>query len=269
MGIGTLINNHLPKSEEYHFFTTGYGYQQPPEFHGATVHAIGFRGPMTLKHMKPYLKEDVREIPLIDGAYLTPELIPPCTNVDSNKIGLIPHVDSMAKGRWNEIAEMAGLSLIDPRWRPEVFIEKLTSCSSVLTEAMHGAILADAYRVPWCGYVAHDHINTDKWYDWSESLSIPLELNRVSPVFKGDQGLSLLPKLKNKIKRVAQGVNLFQDDWTHPPSAKSSKSDMKKTSSELKTLASIGQFQLSNYSLVIDKTKHLKERILEFNSARF
>ncbi|NDV91401.1 succinoglycan biosynthesis protein exov [Alteromonas sp. 345S023] len=266
VGIGTLINNHLPLSKEFIFFTTGYGYQKPPKFSDTSVSAIGLRGPMTLAKLRPFLKENEKNIPLLDGAYLTPDLIPKNTTPEPNRVGLIPHVDSMQIGRWEEIAKRGQFYLIDPRWEPSKFIDALTSCTAVITEAMHGAILADAYRVPWTGFAAHSHINTDKWHDWSESLSIPLQINSVSPVFKGDEGQPFTTRIKNIIKRTAQKTRLYNNNWTLPPVARSTNKDMERTLAELKQIAAREKYQLSDYAIVQEKLAHLRARIDEFNA---
>jgi succinoglycan biosynthesis protein ExoV len=268
VGIGTLINNRLPLSREFIFFTTGYGYQKPPNFNDTRVSAIGLRGPMTLTKLRPFLQENESNIPLIDGAYLTPDLIPKNATPEPNRVGLIPHVDSMQIGRWEEIAKRGQFCLIDPRWEPSKFIGALTSCSTVITEAMHGAILADAYRVPWAGFAAHIHINTDKWHDWSESLSIPLHINSVSPVFKGDEGLPFMSRVKNIIKRTAQKTKLYNNNWTLPPVARSNNKDMERTLDELKQIAAREKYQLSDYAIVQEKLAQLRARIDEFNASK-
>ncbi|MFD3396211.1 polysaccharide pyruvyl transferase family protein [Alteromonas macleodii] len=269
VGIGTLINNRLPSSKAFNFFTTGYGYQKPPNFSETSVSAIGLRGPMTLAKIRPFLEEDEQNIPLLDGAYLTPELIVNDETPKAGRVGLIPHVDSMVVGRWQEIAKRGQFYLIDPRWEPRKFISALTSCSAVITEAMHGAILADAYRVPWAGFAAYSHINTEKWFDWAESLSIPLKVTSVSPVFKGDEGLPFKSRFKNTIKRIAQTTNLYNSNWTLPPVARSNNTDMEITLSELKQIAAGENYQLSDYAIVQEKLAHLKARISEFNASKF
>ena len=50
---------------------------------------------MTLAKLRPFLQENESNIPLIDGAYLTPDLIPKNATPEPNRVGLIPHVDSI------------------------------------------------------------------------------------------------------------------------------------------------------------------------------
>ena len=225
IGIGTLLNSKLPNADEYVIFTSGYGYHQGPAFTDKKVTALGLRGPMTLTEMKPFLSQSESDIPLIDGAYLTPELITGKTSQLKNKIGLIPHVDSISVGLWEEVASLGGFELIDPRLSPEAFVSSITSCAYVITEAMHGAILADAYRVPWTGFIAYSHINEAKWQDWAESLNLNVGLQQISPTFRGDLGLPPGDKIKNKAKRILKSCGLYNEAWSPPPQQKSSKSD--------------------------------------------
>jgi hypothetical protein len=37
---------------------------------------------------------------------------------------------------------------------------------------MHGAIIADTFRVPWVPISTRPSINTFKWLDWSESMGL-------------------------------------------------------------------------------------------------
>ena len=41
---------------------------------------------------------------------------------------------------------------------------------------MHGAIVADALRVPWIPARLYGHFMEFKWRDWTESIEVPLEL---------------------------------------------------------------------------------------------
>ncbi len=53
-------------------------------------------------------------------------------------------------------------------------IHRIAGADFVLTGSLHGAILAQAYGVPWAAY-DDDYVDApEKWYDWAEYLGIRL-----------------------------------------------------------------------------------------------
>ena len=86
----------------------------------------------------------------------------------------MPHYTSAALGNWELVCKDADISFIDPRNSVEDVIAKLNSCSLLLTEAMHGAIVADALRVPWIPLRPHSITHQMKWSDWADSVGVEL-----------------------------------------------------------------------------------------------
>jgi succinoglycan biosynthesis protein ExoV len=93
----------------------------------------------------------------------------------------VPHYETIAFPGWAEAASMAGFGLVDPRGTPEQVIAALAGASLVLTESLHGAILADAFGVPWRGFAVSRNFSTAKWADWSASLGIAADVTLVPP----------------------------------------------------------------------------------------
>ncbi|WP_299816412.1 polysaccharide pyruvyl transferase family protein [uncultured Jannaschia sp.] len=90
------------------------------------------------------------------------------------------------------ICEELGMVELDPTFSPDEFLSRLSRCRRVVSEAMHGAILADAFRIPWVGI----RLNSDrhegrtagfKWRDWAFSLELP------ASVVPPSRPLNLLP----------------------------------------------------------------------------
>jgi succinoglycan biosynthesis protein ExoV len=82
-----------------------------------------------------------------DPGFLIAQLWP--ASSEPTTIGLIPHVYSE---QWSDISKAAadaGLDVISPTLAIEPFLQRLRRCKRVYCESMHGAIFADALRIPW------------------------------------------------------------------------------------------------------------------------
>jgi succinoglycan biosynthesis protein ExoV len=89
-------------------------------------------------------------------------------------VGFMPHFESMARGAWRQAAAMAGVQLIDPRDPPDVILDRIASCRLILSEALHGIIVADALRVPWIAVRPLARVHRRKWQDWAMTLDLKL-----------------------------------------------------------------------------------------------
>jgi hypothetical protein len=67
------------------------------------------------------------------------------------------------------------MTFIDPGGEVDEVLAAIRGCEVVLAEAMHGAIIADALRIPWIPVRCYDHILDFKWRDWCESLQLQYE----------------------------------------------------------------------------------------------
>jgi succinoglycan biosynthesis protein ExoV len=84
----------------------------------------------------------------------------------------MPHFESLERGAWPEAAAAAGLVLIDPRDDPSVILPAIAACRLLLSEAMHGVIVADAMRVPWIALRPLAQSHRAKWQDWADALGL-------------------------------------------------------------------------------------------------
>jgi succinoglycan biosynthesis protein ExoV len=89
-------------------------------------------------------------------------------------VGIMPHFQSLAHGAWGDAAAAAGIELIDPRSDPASVIAAIGRCQLLLSEAMHGAIVADALRVPWVALRPLAPVHHAKWQDWADALGMQL-----------------------------------------------------------------------------------------------
>ena len=252
IGIGSLLNVNVPKAKKYTVISAGIGYGELPKI-GDHWKFLAVRGKYSQQAFG--LNDDVL---LLDGAYLLKDCYPKPDITVTNKVGYIPHVESIDYGDWEKVCEIAGLKYIDPRLGLDDFLKALCSCEKVISEAMHGAIIADCYGVPWKPVKAYHHINTHKWNDWLSAFGQTAEFTRTSPVWY-DIKISRDKWLKNTIKKCIFAIYPYFN-LTPPIYSKSTESDYHKAAEELRSL-SINGFFLNDQSLVTDKIMNLKIKI--------
>lgn len=96
----------------------------------------------------------------------------------SNRVGFMPHIVSARNIDCRRAAEAAGLVYIDPHADVDATLAALASLDRVIVEAMHGAIVADAFGVPWIRVrclswrVESVEVASFKWADWASTLEL-------------------------------------------------------------------------------------------------
>jgi hypothetical protein len=102
-------------------------------------------------------------------------------------VSFIPHFRSPAGVEalgidFERICAHLGINYIDPCGPVEDVLHGIEGSKKIVAEAMHGAIVADALRVPWVPVQLSDRILNLKWWDWCRSLSMEYKPLRFSPV---------------------------------------------------------------------------------------
>jgi succinoglycan biosynthesis protein ExoV len=164
VGIGTLIRRELPASAVKHVFGSGYGYGALPD-RDARWHFHCVRGPLTAAKLGL-----VPDKAITDPAVLV-RLLPRETD-KRHRVSFIPHWEMALSGDWERVCRVAGIHYIDPRGTPAKVIAAIGATEMLITEALHGAIVADALRVPWIAVSSKHTILDFKWQDWSGSLGL-------------------------------------------------------------------------------------------------
>ncbi|MEM7076245.1 MAG: polysaccharide pyruvyl transferase family protein [Pseudomonadota bacterium] len=89
----------------------------------------------------------------------------------NRQIIFIPHVGTAKLPlNWERAAERAGIHYVSPARDSQEVIRTIAGSRLVLTESLHGAIVADAFRVPFVPVSISPTFNEHKWKDWAESL---------------------------------------------------------------------------------------------------
>jgi succinoglycan biosynthesis protein ExoV len=115
---------------------------------------------------------------LVPLAGLSPPRVDGC---DNREIGFMPHFESAIRGAWLDVALSAGVTLIDPRGDPLGIIAAIGKCRVMISEALHGIIVADALRVPWIAIQPLAPIHRPKWFDWAETLGLSVAFHTMPP----------------------------------------------------------------------------------------
>ncbi|MEM0981729.1 MAG: polysaccharide pyruvyl transferase family protein [Cyanobacteria bacterium P01_H01_bin.58] len=202
VGIGTLLNAKLlkrvKKAQRVSIFSTGVGYEQPLTTLPDHWKIYCLRGPLSCQALGIS-----SELAITDGAVLLRRLIKP-TLTQPNKAAFMPHIHHavFAGDRWRQICQLSGIHYINPQLPVEQVLSAIQQSRVLITEAMHGAIVADALGVPWIPVVTSPRILQFKWQDWCASVQQPYR-----PIY--------LPPLTTGYPRYGRGVRSIQQAAKH------------------------------------------------------
>jgi pyruvyltransferase len=105
------------------------------------------RGPLTLQCVRS-AGMDVSNTYLGDPALLLPMFYKPKKNKElGKKIGLVPHISNIDIFK-NLIRDDDRFHLINPTDKWQNVIDKIYSCSAIVSSSLHGLICADAFNIP-------------------------------------------------------------------------------------------------------------------------
>jgi len=177
IGIGTLLSTELPTAPKKIIMGAGTGYGSPAELDG-TFDVRFVRGPVTAEILGLSPQQWIT-----DPAALLYRI--PNPGVSKPRPAFIPHHRSTRCMDWGKVCGLAGIKYIDPRARPTKVLRQIQGCSLLLAEAMHGAILADAQRIPWIPVSIYPQFNHLKWKDWFRSLALREDVLSLTAQYDG------------------------------------------------------------------------------------
>jgi succinoglycan biosynthesis protein ExoV len=170
IGIGTILDRHLPPARVTIVFGTGVGYTSAPHDlspHSARWRIYGVRGPMTARA----LKLD-RHFAMTDPAILL-ATFREFSGLDRRGTLFIPHWKSVRYGNWEAVCKKLGIEFVHPCKDSRAVVRRIASAEKVIAESMHAAIIADAFRVPWVPVALSREVSPFKWVDWTSSVNVP------------------------------------------------------------------------------------------------
>ncbi|NLR60546.1 polysaccharide pyruvyl transferase family protein [Chitinophaga polysaccharea] len=182
LGIGSILFNGSPLFRELTaqrkiVFGTGV---RPvyKTFHLDSSWDIRFlRGPLSayaFNNQFPYVADAayaIRQLPDFERLLHVPK---------KYKVSVIPYFKSVPFFNWESICYRLGFNYISPRSEQGVehTLKEIAASEYVIAEAMHGAILADALRVPWHRFVLStphtegSGVSEFKWMDWQAAIQL-------------------------------------------------------------------------------------------------
>lgn len=168
IGIGSLLNHRLPAEPVKYILGSGFGHGEAP-VQDASWRIVWVRGPVTAS----VLGIDPDRA-ITDGAVLLRGVVGGSVE-DEWACSFIPHTSAMTTEAVSLLCDACARSdihFIDPHQPPLQVIDEIRRSRQLLTEALHGAIVADTFRVPWLP-LARRGVYQLKWRDWTQSMSLP------------------------------------------------------------------------------------------------
>lgn len=261
VGIGTLLNHRLPAAPVKHVFGSGFGYGERPRIDSRWVfHAV--RGYETAR-----LLGVPRQKVITDAAVLVRAVSRPRAEVADSRIGFMPHCQSSQYFDWSTLCDELGFRYICAQWPVEQVLFEMSRCETMICEAMHGAIVADALRIPWIPVSCYDYISSFKWRDWLSTLELPYVPQSITSLYDVDRSAKASVRVKNAVKRQLTRAGFGSRHWTAPPPGRTGRSERDRALTQLDA-ASRSRAYLSSDSLIEAHTERYQELLLGLTQDR-
>ncbi|MEZ0318319.1 MAG: polysaccharide pyruvyl transferase family protein [Methylophilaceae bacterium] len=169
VGIGSVINDKFPADKTKIVFGAGYGGYTALPVIDKNWKFYFVRGKLTAKAVGIDEKLGIGDSAI---------LLRSCIKNKVQKrypVSYMPHYSSTFDGNWELACKLGSINYIDPTASVDVVLEQILASDLVITEAMHGAIVSDALRVPWIPVKPLADIHSMKWFDWASALDIDLK----------------------------------------------------------------------------------------------
>jgi len=175
LGIGSVIFDSHPLDAKKIVFGSGFGgYTKLPRLDESWKISC-VRGPLTAKALR------IDESFVAGDAAILTNRFRVSPRDRPGLISFMPHFQSLYRGHWRLACRLAGIHFIDPRSSVETILDEIQGSRLMISEAMHGAVVSDALRVPWVPILPFDRAHWMKWQDWAGALDLRLAQHRLAP----------------------------------------------------------------------------------------
>ena len=212
VGIGTLLNNRLPHASRLVVFGSGVGYGESHPVLDERWSIYCLRGPLSAAALGV-----PSSLAITDPGALVRLYVPPRkSNGHRRSFSYMPHW-RYACDDWRRVCDRIGFGYIDPRWDVEQVMTAIGQTGVLIAEAMHGAIVADALRVPWIPARSHAAILEFKWRDWCASLDMEYSPERIIPALPLSSQPTAVRRAKHRARTWAAAARLLAISLTARP----------------------------------------------------
>ena len=180
MGIGSILGfERFEKAPKKIVFSSGYavGYASPPDV-DHTYDVFCVRGPLTARKLG--LSSNLA---VTDGAGLL-RFMDHDPVEKTHQYTYVPHKSTEKLYDWPRVCRETGINYVSPESGVKHVLEEIRRSEVVLAEAMHAAIVADTFRIPWVPVVTDARINEFKWRDWTASLNMDYGPRRIPSIYQ-------------------------------------------------------------------------------------
>jgi succinoglycan biosynthesis protein ExoV len=168
LGVGSILFDRYAQHARKIVAGSGYGGYTPAPVIDDTWQVAFLRGPLTARALKLPVS-----LAVSDAAILSTFLDLPCPP-KKHHASFIPHWESIGRGCWEAVCQASDVHFLSPTGTPDAVIAEIRASRLVISESLHGVILADTFRVPWIAVEPITPAHRMKWMDWSASLDVAL-----------------------------------------------------------------------------------------------
>lgn len=259
LGIGSILNFDTKAYQTVHVLGSGAksGYLNHLD---KSRYIFWFvRGPLTA-HALGLTKSDY----ITDPAIIVSDLYEfDKSNSLSHNVTFVPHLATALNADWQIACERVDIQYCSPMSPLVDICNTISRSSVVITESLHGAIIADQYRVPWIPVgAAHTLREQFKWHDWCQSMGLsynPFSLPRLSL-----RELSWIKQVTNRFKFNLAENNIGPSRWLNRSYDVHSDQDVSDAATLLIKIVQTGSRQLSEESHNISLKQRMYERFMDF-----
>ncbi|MFN7224045.1 MAG: hypothetical protein ACK4MS_08500 [Paracoccaceae bacterium] len=188
VGVGTLINDGLPRGRRKLVIGSGAGYGPiPAPDLMAECRFEAVRGPRSAAALGLPLEKGI-----VDPAVMLSDFPEFRDLPRSGRPIFVPHEASMHRNDWGRLCAAAGVDYVSPGDDAKAVIRRLATAPLVIAESMHAVIIADAFGTPWHAVSISHFFNGAKWLDWADSIDLSLKIEPLYPSL--DRVAQMLPK---------------------------------------------------------------------------